>query len=193
MSPRKLAIGLLIILVIFDLLRESGMITFDKYKYELNADLNDKWNNTKLETVYEDDSSIAELTPKLNDPCNYNGSVKNVPVIARYKKDWLGKIDSTCPQLNITVISFEPGLIWTPLYKKASIKARAVCNDRIPIYKQDANGKITESEYQLNCTFEIQGKISIYGLCTYREARRLLLEYVFETVLRKAHEKISDL
>jgi hypothetical protein len=191
MSPRKLAIVILIVIVILDILRESGVITFDRYKYELTGHLDAKWDGQTISVDHKGDSSFAALSPKLENPCNYNGSIKNVPIIVRYKNDYAGKIDTGCIQLNITIVSFEPGLIWTPLYKNTAFTVKAVSNDMIRLYHKGDADVITETEYQLPGTFEYRGRLKIYGLCTYREARRLLLEQMLDALLDAGQNRIN--
>lgn len=190
MRRRNIILLLLAILIVIDILRETEVITFNHYKSTISAQTNDNWDNSVLTLDYKkEDSTWLALKHHLDDSCNFDQSIQNVPSFASFDES-SDESESTCQRLTIKVISFDPGAIWTPLYKATSFAASGVCSETIEIFSENTSQGFRKL-YGLHGKFTVKGHINITGLCTSKEGKRLLKNFIVEQLTIRGQDQVN--
>ena len=91
----------------------------------------------------------------------------------------------------IRVKEVRSGHLWTPLYKTASYSVVGT-----PAFdpRQKLNGELTNGRYKMSMSGELvlKGDIMIKGLCSYRQARKLVNSAIAVNFTEKIKEQLFD-
>lgn len=192
MSIRKAILVLILAVLFIDILRETGVLTLNRYKSVIKTQMADNWNNSTLTLDYKKDDSLwLALKPQLSDSCNFDHNIRNVKVYTYLGDVYVGDPPDRCPRLNIEVTDFRPGVIWTPLFKSTSFSASGRCSNDIQILSENEE-KGFRKLYGLHGTFTITGHITITGLCTYKEAKLLLKKYIVQQFAAQGQSQLRQ-
>jgi len=188
LKNKKLRLILFSTLLVILLLRETGYVNLNFFKSSIKAQINASWNisSTKIDSFETFNKRWKE---KVNDSCNFCGELKNFPVSVSYKSH-RGGDKSDCDHIDITITEFSPGLIWTPLFKSANFTATASCSNSVRLYKE-ANGTVSFKAVNIHGQLSATGHITVYGFSSYRNTKKLIIDYVEKEFYQSAKNYLS--
>ncbi|MGG9961159.1 hypothetical protein [Ferruginibacter sp. SUN106] len=171
-------------------MREMGFLELNLYLSEVKITLNrnSQTNSTTLRPSLIINRTWAET---INSKCNFRGNPANIPILIFYKNQKYGDTNG-CKGVTINITDLEFGPIWTPLYKSGSIHGKAKCNSNVTLF-QFENDKLVQTTYQFNDELDIKGDITVKGISSYRNAKKLVIDKVFEQIYSNLREKMKQL
>jgi hypothetical protein len=102
----------------------------------------------------------------------------------------LGPVE--CHAVVISIDSLEHGIMWMPLFKEFTFKSTVpVKIERIFFRPSGDSTKVVW--YRVNGEVKVTGKVNIKGLCSKREARRLMVKAVMDDVYTSVRKEMDDL
>lgn len=193
MTTRKKTILLLVaIFLILAILRESGIIDFNYYRSHSSSTSHYNWSDRSV-TVTIDSSSMKT---KFN---NYLYS--NLPIIVLSGSDTIYKdenidlshqVVNTHPPVVITLIKFNPGFLWMPLYKSTSFSAVGSVDFHDELTKTTP-AKIHLLKPGISGRLTISGHTSIKGVCSHRYAVSLIKDVIAKNFATETKRYFSTL
>jgi hypothetical protein len=184
---------LLIAVILIIALRETGIINFSYYNSNFNSTLTSSWQNKEISGPfgYENDKTAKEKE-FLNNKCGHIVMPGDISVVAAYEDEKYTIEGNSCDTITVLLSTFNPGILWTPLIKSTSFEATANIVADYAIHK--AYGSTVHSKYHtLGGQISINGRLSIIGTCSYKEARRMVLNGVLKQVAEKVMEELQKL
>lgn len=176
---KKIFLVLIILFLITAILRETRFLQLNFYTSNINSSSNAEWHSkNSIVTV-----GYQNVKPEVKKP--------TLSCIILLNKDTLyKKIDGPSPIL-ITVSSFESGPLWTPLYKSANFSAvGSVAQDHKSTFT--ATNVHSSSKSSLSGNLSISGHVLIKGLCSRRQANKLIKDIIVENFVTEAKKHLSN-
>ncbi|MEJ7559940.1 MAG: hypothetical protein WKF66_16630 [Pedobacter sp.] len=172
MTPLKKVLlvttGLLILVLV---LRETELLDINYYKAEYKSSLNTRLNTETTTFTYDGQKPAPKSTLRPND----------LSFIILLGKDTVYKEMNKLEPIIVRIDSLTSGPTWMPLYKSA--KFSAVSSYQLP------NGESKNSAFLLGYSkaslsggLKIEGDIKIQGICSRKEAHKLIRNHVVESV-----------
>ena len=184
---KKISLGILGLLILFQILREFGFINLD---FEMSSISSSYGGNIDISKQMISEKIIESGKSKIeSNDCNYKGSIKNVPIEIRYKSKSYG-VKTECKHILIDITKLDYGVIWTPLIKKSKYNIVASFNC-VLVLDSIQHLKITKTEYKIKGDFKAFGNVEIYGFCSYRNAKKLIIEQALVEIHGWARDKIK--
>ncbi len=191
MTRRNKRFIILGILVLITILRETGYLELNWHKNSITSSSTSNFMNTSTSLNSSLEVSIA-WTKTMNDSCNFEGQVRNIPIKVLLDNEAVIGSDIACNSFEVTIDSFYPGAIWTPLIKSGNFKIAATCSGLFAL-SREKNGKVVQTQYNITGDIHISGKIQVYGICSYRSARKMVEDHVVKEVYQQAKARIQNL
>lgn len=185
MTPRnKIIVILIFVVIIFTMLSETGVINMNYYKASSETKTQNDWiNRNQTATI---DSSTTETIA-------INTEFKELPVIVTYGSDTLYRdVVNTNNPVVVKIDTLEKGSLWTPLYKSSKFSVIGTA-----IYKNEntkaPSGKSSFVNTDIEGHLHINGRFSILGLCSHRQALKLIKELAVSSVVTETKRYFESL
>lgn len=181
---KKIVLSLIAVFLILTLLRESGILDIRYYRSTLLSTTHSHWsNNTVTATI---DSSIMGTKFK-------NSLYGELPIVVLSGSDTIYKDENIgFSPVVVTLIKFNPGFLWMPLYKSAGFSAVGAVDFHADLIKTTP-GKINTLKSAISGRLTISGHITIKGICSHRHAVELIKSKVAESFAAEAKSYFSRL
>jgi hypothetical protein len=181
MTPSKkislVAIGLMMVVLI---LRETEFLDLNLYHSEATSSLNSNISS-KTSTVNFEGQKAKPVS---------SWAPADLSFIVILEKDTLYKEMNSLEPIIVRIDSLTSGPIWMPLYK--SVQFSAVVSHHLPFVQTKPNHVPGYTNVSLSGNLKIAGEIQIQGLCSRKEVRKLIRNYVVENVTRSTKEYFAD-
>jgi hypothetical protein len=186
---KKIILIVVVALILIGVLRETGAMELSYYIMHIKTTTNKSWSGIAL--IDKIDVTTDSASRYLNN-CGQPVSVKNISVEAKYGNDKYTITTDTCDKEFVELSTFNTGIIWTPLIKKTSFQATANVSLQLATdwfeNKQFCRKRDTE-----NGSITINGHVSIIGLCSYKEARKIILTYALKELAQEVRNRLRNL
>jgi hypothetical protein len=171
MKTRNLIlIGILLFMILLTVLRESGIVGINFYKSYNSTTANNKWQFQKRIDRIGDSKVMIE----------------KIPIVVNYKSKKHGDI-SFSKTIKVDITNVNLGTIWTPILKISDYKISGICKDTFVL----DSTKLSNGVIDVNANFEVTGHIKIVGFCSYREAKRMIIDHAMDEIYKNAKENIK--
>ena len=176
MTPQKTILFTLVgCFVILSVLRETGIISLGFYKSEFNSTSHAMWNGGSTKVTFGD----TKPQPKIKNT--------DISIVVLMGKDTLYKEINKLSSIVITINSLQTGSLWIPLYKSVNFSAVGTAElDNVSMKR--ANSSQSVSKLNLSGRLTITGVVSITGMCSYRDAKKLIENIVVENFKAKSKD-----
>jgi hypothetical protein len=181
MTPLKkisLVTGCLLMVVL--VLRETEFFDLNLYHSESTSSINSDIS-TKTSTVNFEGQKAKPVS---------SWAPADLSFIVILDKDTLYKEINKLEPIIVRIDSLTSGPIWIPLYK--SVQFSAVASHHLPSLQTKPNHVPGYTNVSLSGNLKIAGEIQIRGLCSRKEARRLIRNYVVESVTTSTKKYFAD-
>jgi hypothetical protein len=178
------------ILILFVTIIETGLVNTNLFRSRIKSSIKTKWES-KILTGIDDCANEEKAREKAyrNNGNRQTVVFRNATIIAEYDHQTYTIEVDTSYVINVNLSTFNPGTIWTPLIKKASFDASAEINQ--DLRKEKAiNNRVSQKFCTLGGKINITGTLSIVGLCSYKYARKLLLQTVLKNLAEAVRAEV---
>lgn len=191
-NRRRILLFVLLFLLVI-VLRETGRLNFEYYKNNVKSSINYSWQCTSISdtTDYEDEKAAQERAIT-NNGGKYPVPLKNMSVTAEYDGEKYAITLDTTSKITVHLSTFDPGIIWTPLIKYTSFKATADIGEQIVLTTPYGN-RVNTKLHNLNGTLTMNGHLSVIGICSYKEAKKIILQALLKQVAEAARDQLKNL
>lgn len=181
MTPLKkislVIVGLLLVVLI---LRETEYLDLNLYHSQstssLNSDISSKTSTVNFEGQQPKPAAVLKPT--------------DLSFIVLLGKDTLYRELNKLEPIIVRIDSFTSGPIWMPLYK--SVQFSAVASHHLPSPQTKPNDLPGYTNVSLSGNLKIAGEIQIQGLCSRKEAKKLIKNYIVENVTSSTKKYFAD-
>lgn len=181
---KKIIITLILVVVIVTILRETGVINAEYYKMTSETTLGNSWENRSMAATI--DSSIMRTK-------FVNSQFNELPIVVLYGSDTLFKDNNIKRHpVIITIATLENGFLWTPLYKSSKFTVIGTAVYRNEFIKAPLN-KISLVKADIVGHLSTNGNISIAGICSHRQAIKLLRQLAVNSFVTETKRYFSTL
>jgi hypothetical protein len=186
---KKTLIITLIVLVVVSILRETGVFDFNLYRSTINSTVQTNWSDNSVTTkpTFKIDSVWRAAVA---DKCNHGGKLAGTPVVVTYRSTEYGDT-GYCNPINVQIDDISFGVTWTPLIKSSNFSAGISCLISAQRTRIE-DGQLISSTYTLNGSMTITGHITVWGICSYRNAKNILMRHIIGSVLRQVKSHIAN-
>jgi len=183
-ATKKLIIISILIVVIVSVLRETGIISVEYYKVTSETTLGNSWKNRSMTATI--DSSIMHTKFA-------NGQFNELSVVVLYSSDTLFKDDNIKNNaIIVTIDTLKYGSLWTPLYKSSKFTVTGTAVYKNELIKTPSN-KISLVKADLVGQLNINGSILIAGICSHRQAVKLVKQLAVNSFVAETRKYFSTL
>lgn len=184
----KATIVLGILLLLLSILRETDVLDFSllRYKVEVNADT--EWKNNT--------GTITTILAPLRIEGNWLPS--EVPIKIKIDDEVVYEKSGKGDTLNVNVADISTLFAWMPLYKTSEFKTKATVNYHVRGHKTDGvfyDGEpaISQINGTTKGTMTIKGDVTIKGICSHREAKKILGEEIAKRLVDVVEQNLVSL
>lgn len=171
-SNKKIILAVsVLILILFTVGCEMGLIDFNLHKTKTSNTFNSKWNSNK--TTYK---SIHSFEHKGDAPTG---------IIVKYDSKIFGDLDTKNP-VTIDISDSDLGIIWLPFYKYSNYMVTANIKTEYSIKKDS-----TITDYKIDAKINTAGKFKTFGLRTYSKAKNMILDKIMKAIYEDAIKNIE--
>jgi len=170
--------------LLLTILRETGVLTLNYYRSSISSNSSSTWSGRQMHT----DLDIKDELSKEADSCA-NFPLADRPVSVTGEGMNYGDETGACPFIHIQVSGFSPGSLWMPLYKTGSFSIWASCSASL-MYLAPDEKQSYRSFYNSTGSFTMSGTYSITGICSYREAKRLIMMHILKEIYQRTKEQM---
>lgn len=193
MRRRKIIFIVVTVLILVTVLREAGVVSINFYRSQINSSTTANWNSTGTTfDAQKDDILWSTFKDQLNDSCNLNYTIQNISILSFLGSESAKSGNDSCHRVVVQGSNFNPGSIWTPIYKSTSFSASASCIGNITITVKTENG-LRQKIMSFSGTISITGNFRLTGLCSYREAKRILARHINEQFIQETRNELFKL
>lgn len=180
----KMILILLLVSLVISILRDGGYINFSYYRSNISSTISSTWSN----------STGIVIIPKKEmgkKSCPGNIRLKDMPVqiyCLGYKHGESGT--DNCLPVSVFIDHIDHGPLWIPLYKSVSFNCNIPLSRALETYRQQGDSTLL-SNYMISGNIILNGSLTITGLCSYRDAERLLANHVMSTVYNTVRDQLD--
>lgn len=163
----KTVLYIILALALLTVIRETGWLNINWYKSKINATTTSSWSNTSSTIPWSNPSGSM-------DPCE-EIQPGQVPVGISIEEEFLldDPQGNKCLPVMVTISNLgQPGL-WVPLYKSSSFSFSVPAN-----YTKVRRRETDIQNLSISGNITITGVISVFGICSQRQAKKLLRDYI---------------
>jgi len=180
-TQKRIIIIACLVLLTGLILRETGVINIEYNRNNITGRTNGRLNNLVIAVPWANNSTWQNA---IKGNCNFNGSISNCPIAVTYNNTTYGDT-SACRHISIDVYSISTGALWMPFYRSASFTARASCSHLTVLANGDSSNPILKS-FNMHGNFTVTGHVSVYGFTSYKNAKKLVTDFVLKQVYLEA-------
>ena len=180
----KIVLFLVFIVIVLTILRETGIINADYYKMTTKTSMVTNWTKWSIPDSIDSSTEGTKLV---------NRQLHEFPIVVIEGNDTLyndNKIKGN--YITIKVDNFKNGFLWTPLYKSSKFTAIGTVIFEDEIIKTTSS-KISEMKAELEGKLSINGNVSIAGICSHRQAVKLIKELAVNSFVLEVKKYFSTL
>jgi hypothetical protein len=183
------ALPVLVILV----LRETGPINLEYYHRNTKSTIHSDWQSSSItDTTDYNNEKAARERVITNNGSDRPISLKNMSVTAEYEGEQYSILLDTANILTVHLSTLNPGVIWTPLIKNTTFRATANISENIT-FQIAYNNFVISKLHTVSGTQIMNGHLSIVGFCSYREAKKIILQALLKQVAESVRAQLLNL
>lgn len=169
-------------LSLFSVIRETGWLNMNWYKSKINATTTSSWSGTS-------NSIPLDTTSRPKEPCD-EIQPGQVPVGISIEQEFLldDPQGSKCLPVLVTISDLEQPGLWVPLYKSSRFSLSVPVTYTKVRHRESANKNIV-----FNGTIAVTGEITVYGVCSHRQAKKLLRDYIRKEITAAIRKYMSSM
>jgi hypothetical protein len=184
-QKRKTILILFLVFLVFVILSKTGLLNLSLYSSNVTSSVSGNWSNSV---------SIANISPGslVDKPCTDSTGLKNVPVLVYcmgYKKEEKGT--GNCPPVSVSIDHIDHGPLWIPLYNNCAFHCTVPITRSVSSYRQIGDS-IQLHNYTINGTITLNGELTIKGLCSYKDAKRMIADNAMNTVYNAVRAQLDE-
>jgi hypothetical protein len=169
--------------MIIIILRETGVLNLNYYKVNLEANSGNSWTDKSLLVTIDSSMMGTQFV---------NSLFGDLPITVLCGSDTLYKEISQQNSIIVTIDTLQNGFLWTPLYKSSTFKAVGTARFVHDIIKTPPT-KISLVKANLFGHLNMAGNISIMGLCSHHQAKKLIKELVVKNFVSQTRQYFAAL
>lgn len=176
---KKIILALVLTVVIIEVLRETGYLDLQLYNSNIHEESNTNFSNTVTTSDIDDPTESAAPGRTRFD---------EVPIIIIEGRDTLYQQEGKGMPMDIRIETPDPAALWVSFYKRSHFDFDL----HIDHYDTIGN-EVDASRLSMNGTMQMDGHITIKGLCSRRKAREILRNKIVEVVADKVEEYLKGI
>lgn len=156
------------------------------YQSHINSHRSDSFKSVIITTTFLNGHTVGVNS------CINGTSLKDVPLMVRYEQDSTGNVgENDCRAVTVSIDSIHHGTMWLPIFKHFSFQSNVPVRFQRILFKP-AGDSTRVVWYRINGQVKVTGRMKVNGLCSYREAHRLMARSVMESVYTAVRKEMDD-
>lgn len=183
---RKIILILVTLFLVITILRETGNLNLRLYNSNLTS------STTSHLSDYTGIAKVSKETLKVW-PCITDKGLKGIPLLIYclgYKYGEQGTED--CRPVAVFIDHIDHGPLWIPLYKSVRFNCIVPVTHALAAYRKDGDS-IQLYSYQLSGIITLDGELTVTGICSRREAERLIADNVMTRVYNTMRARLDGM
>lgn len=156
------------------------------YQSHINSHRSDSFKSETITSTFLNGHTIG------TNGCIDGTSLKDVSLMVRYQQDSTGNAGGNdCRAVIVSIDSIQHGRMRGPIFKHSTFQSNVPVRIQRILFRP-AGDSIQVVRYLINGQVNVTGKIKINGLCSYREAHRLMVRSVLDNVYTAVRKEMDD-
>jgi hypothetical protein len=187
-TSTKATIVLGILLLLLSILRETDVLDFCLLKSKVKVNIDTDWKNNT--------GTIITILAPLRIEGNWLPS--EVPIKIKIDDEVVYEKSGKGDTLTVNVADINTLFAWLPLYKTSEFKTKATVNYHVRGHKTDGvfyagEPAISQINGTTKGTMTIKGEATIKGICSHREAKKILGKEIAKRLVDVVEQNLVSL